>query len=74
MRNLVQIESDSSLARDISSHAVITMSDEKIKDYQAKRKIAESRESLMMSQQREIDTLKNDISEIKQMLQVLIKR
>jgi len=74
MHNVVQIEGDNSLARDISSHAVITMSDDKIKDYQAKRKIAESRESLMMSQQREIDTLKNDISEIKQMLQVLIKR
>jgi len=74
MRNLVQIESDSSLARDISSHAVLTISDEKLKDYYAKRKIAESRDSLMLSQQKEIDTLKNDISEIKQMLEVLIKR
>jgi len=74
MRNLVPIESDSNLARDMSSHAVITINDDKLKDYYAKRKIAESRDSLMLSQQKEIDTLKNDISEIKQMLQVLIKR
>ena len=74
MHNLVKIESDSSLARDISSHAVIVMSDEKLKDYYAKRKIAENRDSLIASQQKEIDTLKNDISEIKQMLEVLIKR
>lgn len=74
MHNLVKIESDSNLARDMSSHAVIVMSDEKLKDYYAKRKIAENRDNLMMSQQKEIDTLKNDISEIKQMLEVLIKR
>ena len=74
MHNLVQIESDLNLARDISSHAVISINDEKLRDYHAKRKIAESRDKLMMAQQKEIDTLKNDISEIKQMLQVLIKR
>jgi hypothetical protein len=74
MLNLVQIESDSSLARDISSHAVISMTDDKLKEYQTKRKIAESRESLFLSQQKEIESLKNDVSEIKQMLQVLIQR
>lgn len=74
MLNLVKIESDSSLARDISSHAVISMTDDKLKEYQTKRKIAESRESLFLSQQKEIESLKNDVSEIKQMLQVLIQR
>jgi len=74
MHNFVQIETDSSLARDITSHAVINVSEEKVNEYKMKKKIAESRESLMLKQQSEIDSLKNDIYEIKTMIQTLIKR
>lgn len=74
MHNIVQIESDNSLARDISSHAVIAISDEKVNDYKAKKRIAQERENIIIAQQKEIEAVKSDINEIKQMLQVLMQR
>lgn len=74
MHNLVQIESDDSLARDISSHAVITVSPDKANDYRARKKIAEQKDSELVRQQQEINGLKSDIQEIKTMLQALIQR
>lgn len=55
------------LARDMSSHAVISTSEEVFADYQ-------KRKSLAAKQQEEINTLKKDISEIKSMLQALTQR
>lgn len=74
MHNLVQIEGDSSLARDISSHAVIAVSADKANDYHARKKIAEQKANELARQQQEIDGLKNDIQEIKSMLQALLQR
>lgn len=74
MHNLVQIESDDSLARDISSHAVIAVSPDKANDYRARKKIAEQKNSELVRQQEEINGLKSDIQEIKTMLQALIQR
>lgn len=55
------------MARDITSHAVVSISPDKVNDYYARRKIAES-------QQKEIDVLKEDIQQIKSMLQALLQR
>lgn len=74
MHNLVQIESDDSLARDISSHAVIAINSDKADDYRARKKIAEQKANELMRQQKEIDGLKNDIQEIKSMLHALLQR
>ena len=74
MHNLVQIESDNSLARDISSHAVIALSSDKANEYYTRKKIAEAKANELARQQQEIDGLKNDIQEIKSMLQALLQR
>ena len=74
MHNLVQIENDNSLARDMSSHAVISMSPEKVDHYKARKKIAEQLALQNIRQQQEIDTLKDDIKEIKSMLHALLQR
>jgi hypothetical protein len=67
MRNLVKIENMNGLARDTSSHAVISTSDEVFNDYH-------KRKSLASKQQEEINAMKQDIGEIKSMLQALIQR
>jgi TolA-binding protein len=74
MHNLVQIENDKELARDISSHAVISMSSEKADSYRARRRVAEQHAMEVNRQQEEIDNLKDDIKEIKTMLQALLQR
>lgn len=67
MHNLVKIENMKGLARDISSHAVISTSEEVFNDYHKRKSIA-------TKQQEEINAMKQDIGEIKSMLQALIKR
>jgi len=74
MHNLVKIEGDDSMARDISSHAVISISPDKANDYYARRKIAESKANELAKQQQEINELKDDIQQIKSMLQALLQR
>ena len=68
MHNLVQIENDKSLARDMSSHAVISMTPEKVDQYKARKKVAEQLALQTVQQQQEIDNLKDDIKEIKELL------
>lgn len=74
MHNIVEIEGDKTLARDISSHAVITVSPDKLNDYQARKRIAEQKASKLARQQEEIEELKDDIKQIKSMLQALLQR
>ena len=74
MHNLIQIETDKSLARDMSSHAVISMTPEKVDQYRARKKVAEQHALESARQQEEIDNLKDDIKEIKSMLHALLQR
>lgn len=62
------------MARDISSHAVISTSNEAFEDYQRRKSLALSRNAILQKQQEEINALKDNLEEIKQMLQALIKR
>jgi hypothetical protein len=74
MHNIVEIEGDKTLARDISSHAVITVSPDKLNEYQVRKRIAEQKASELARQQEEIEELKDDIKQIKSMLQALLQR
>lgn len=66
MRNLVKIENEKSMARDITSHAVIETSDKKILDYKSRRALLEAKEN-------EIAQLKSEMQEIKSMLKKLLQ-
>lgn len=74
MHNIVEIEGDKTLARDISSHAVITVSPDKLNEYQVRKRIAEQKASELARQQEEIEELRDDIKQIKSMLQALLQR
>lgn len=74
MHNLVQIEDNTELLRDISSHAVLASSNKKILDYKAKKIAAEQQAAVLKQNQEEIVSLKNDMREIKEMINLLLKR
>ena len=74
MHNMVAIENEIGMTRDISSHAVICNATNKILDYNMKRQMAEQRDMLIRNHEEQINSLKNDISSIKDMLTALMQR
>jgi hypothetical protein len=74
MRNLVEIEDNNELLRDVSSHAIVASSNKKILDYKAKKIAAEQQAAILRKNQEEITSLKNDMREIKEMINLLLKR
>lgn len=74
MLNLVEIEDNRELLRDVSSHAVLASSNKKILDYKAKKIAAEQQAAVLRQNQEEIASLKNDMREIKEMINLLLKR
>lgn len=74
MHNIVAIDSDKTLARDIASHAVIAISPDKVNEYLRRKALAEQKVSELSRQQNQIDEMKTDINQIKSMLQALMQR
>lgn len=74
MHDLVKIEGDDSLVRDMQSKAVLAISPDKMNDYYARKNIAQMKAMELTRQQEQIDELKADISQIKTMLEALLKR
>lgn len=74
MRNIVQIEGNNGLIRDMSSHAILNASSEQIDSYNSRKKVAQLRELELSKQKEEINSLKEDVKEIKAMLEALLKR
>jgi hypothetical protein len=74
MLKLVEIEDNRELLRDVSSHAVLASSNKKILDYRAKKIAAEHQAAILKQNQEEIASLKNDMCEIKEMINLLLKR
>ena len=74
MLKLVEIEDNRELLRDVSSHAVLASSDKKILDYKAKKIAAEQHAAILRQNQEEIASLKDDMREIKEMINLLLKR
>ena len=74
MHDIVKIDGKVDLIRDMQSHAVISSSLEEINLYNNRKKLAQCRELELEKQKIEIDSLKEDMREIKVMLQALLKR
>jgi hypothetical protein len=74
MHNHVPIENEIGMARDITSHAIICNAKNKIVDYTAKRTAAEQRDNAIKNHEQQINSLKNDIASIKDMLTALMQR
>jgi hypothetical protein len=72
-QNYLKVSGHENLVRDMSSKAVINTSMVEYEEYMARRRAKEQEQELITKQAEEINNLKSDISEIKQMLQMLIK-
>jgi hypothetical protein len=71
--NRLKVKENVSLIRDTSSNAIINTNASDLKEYLKNRKIILDRKTQNELQAAEINTLKQDIGEIKQMLAMLIK-
>jgi hypothetical protein len=65
MTQFLKVEGNDSLVRDVSSKAIINTNSKEYQNYVEKR-------NMMAKQKQEIDSLKKDMSEIKEMLATLI--
>ena len=70
---LAKVEGHSSLVRDMSSHAIISTNDNEFAAYQKRREAEKKRASKIEHHFEEIECLKKEMSEIKQMLVQLLR-
>lgn len=68
----LKVTGNSDLVRDVESRAIINTSDNGYNEFMIKRNLQLYQRDLIARQNNEIQVLKNDISDIKQMLLTLI--
>jgi predicted polyphosphate/ATP-dependent NAD kinase len=68
----LKVTGNSDLVRDVESRAIINTSDNGYNEFMIKRNLQLYQRDLIARQDNEIQMLKNDISDIKQMLLTLI--
>jgi hypothetical protein len=73
MAQLLQVEGNTSLARDVSSNAILNTDVSSYNNYLKNKEIALSRKNQIERQADDINMLKQDMTEIKEMLTMLIK-
>jgi hypothetical protein len=73
MEQFLKVSGHDDLVRDTSSNAIINTNIAEYEQYLARRKAKLEEKQLIAKQAEEINNLKSDISEIKQMLQMLMK-
>lgn len=69
----LQVEDNTSLIRDVSSNAIINNNDTEYEQYRRRKEILVRQNTQIQNQVKEIESLKQDLTEIKQMLSALIK-
>jgi hypothetical protein len=74
MINLVKVKDRDGLVRDLSSGAIINNNASEYENYIKKRNAAKKLREDLDEHSKEINNIKNDISEIKQMLITLINK
>lgn len=71
--NYVKVQGQDGLVRDPESGAILSINNNEFDAYKAKRQKEIERQKLIDQQVQEINELKSDMLEIKQMLSILIK-
>lgn len=69
----LQVEDDTSLIRDVSSKAIINNNDNEFEQYRRKKEVLMRTHNQIQHQVQEIESLKKDLTEIKDILKSLIK-
>jgi hypothetical protein len=73
MGQLLKVEQNTSLVRDVSSNAILNNNTSDYQNYIKNKQIALSKTNEVIRQAEQINNLKQDMAEIKQMLATLIK-
>jgi hypothetical protein len=73
MGQLLKVEQNTSLVRDVSSNAILNNNTSDYQNYIKNKQIALSKTNELSRQAEQINNLKQDMAEIKQMLVTLIK-
>lgn len=73
MNKIAKVEGHDSLVRDMSSHAIVNNNDAGYDAYIRSRERARQQAKIMQQHSEELNNLKSDMQEIKQMLSILIK-
>lgn len=68
--DLMELDDTKDLVRDVHSKALLTVNNAKLREHQSKRDAAK----LVMKNAEDISVLKNEMSEIKNLLQMLINK
>ena len=74
MENIVHVEGNPSLIRDMGSNAIVNANQSEYEAYMRNRATMMSRVNQIQSQDEKINRLENDINDIKTMLQLLINK
>lgn len=74
MDGLVKIQDRESLVRDLSSGAIINTDKTEYENYLVKRNVSKQMKTKIQENSQEIAEIKNDISEIKQLLISLVNK
>lgn len=74
MEGLVKIQDRESLVRDLSSGAIINTDKTEYENYLVKRNVSKQMKTQIQENSQEIAEIKNDISEIKQLLISLVNK
>ncbi len=74
MPNFIKVEGHDGLVRDELTHAIINTNNSEYTSYINKKKKLNEEKEKSLRQQEEIDMIKNDISDIKRLINILIER
>lgn len=73
MHNYLKVEGSDSLVRDISTHAIINTNSVEYDNYLLKKKNIESQQEELTRNTNDINTIKQELSEIKELLLLSLK-
>ena len=74
MENILHVEGNPSLIRDMGSNAIVNANQSEYEAYMRNRATMMTRVNQIQSQDEKINRLENDINDIKTMLQLLINK
>jgi len=73
MTQLLKVEGNTSLVRDVSSNAIVNTNLSEYNEYMMTKQVAIARVERVNQQTEDINNLKQDVAQIKEMLTMLIK-
>lgn len=74
VNTVVKVEGHGSLVRDMSSNAIISTNEAEYQAYRSRREMEKKRQQTIEEQTKQIEAMKDEMAEIKQMLSILISK